>query len=138
MNLHELSQLYYIELEIKAYRDKIAELRELAESISPNYSGMPSGGSQNHSKVESAALSIVAYMEMLDKAIQEKVETSKRIHAYILDCPDAQTRQIMFLRFVQCKSWGEIARRIGGNNTASAVRMRAIRYIDGGKKNATD
>ena len=134
MTLHELSQLYYIEQEIKAYRDKIAELRELAESITPSYSGMPNGGSQNRSKVESAALSIVAYMEMLDKAIQEKVEMSKRIHAYILDCPDAQTRQIMFLRFVQCKSWGEIARRIGGNNTAGSVRMRAIRYIDGGKK----
>ena len=134
MTLHELNALYYIELEIKAYRDKIAELRELAESITPNYSGMPSGGSQNRSKVESAAVSIVAYMEMLDKAVQEKVETSQRIHEYILAVPDAQTRQIMFLRFVQCKSWGEIARRIGGNNTASAVRMRAIRYIDGGKK----
>lgn len=133
MNLHELSQLYYIELEIKAYRDKISELRDLAEGVTPNYSGMPSGGSQNQGKVERAAVAIVSYMEMLDKAIQEKVEQSKRIHAFILDCPDAQTRQIMFLRFVQCKSWGEIARRIGGNNTASAVRMRAIRYIDSKK-----
>lgn len=134
MTLHELSQLHYIDLEIQAYKDKISELREIAESITPNYSGMPGGGSQNRSRVESAAVSIVSYMEMLDKAVQEKVEMSKRIHAYILDCQDSQTRLIMHLRFVKCKSWGEIARHIGGNNTASAVRMRAIRYIDNEKK----
>lgn len=134
MTLHELNSLYYIDMEIQAYKDKISELRELVKSITPNYSGMPGGGSQNHSMVESAAVSIVSYMEMLDKAVQEKVEISKKIHAYILDCQDAQTRLIMHLRFVKCKSWGEIARKIGGNNTASAVRMRAIRYIDGGKK----
>lgn len=130
MTLHELNQLYYIEQEIKAYREKIVELREMAESITPNYSGMPSGGSQSRSKVETGAVAIASYIDMLDKAVLEKAKQSERIHAYILECDDAQTRLIMFLRFVQRKSWGEIARRIGGNNTAGAVRMRAIRYID--------
>lgn len=134
MLLKELNSLFYIEQEIKEYKEKIVELREMAESISPNYSGMPrGGGGKPGAKVENAVVAIVSYTEMLDKAIQTKVEQSKKIHEYILGVPDAQTRQIMFLRFVQCKSWGEIARKIGGNNTANGVRMRAIRYIDSHK-----
>lgn len=133
MTLKELNSLYYIELEIAEYKKKIVELREMAESISPNYSGMPSGSGKAN-KIENAVCAIVSYQEMLDKAICEKVEQSEKIHAYILGVEDAQTRQIMFLRFIQRRPWSEIARMIGGNNSPSAVRMRAIRYVETNKE----
>ena len=132
MVLKDLNSLYYIEQEIQIYEDKIAELRERAASLSPNYSGMPRGNSPGN-KVENAAVAIVSYIEMLDKAKAEREWQSKRIQEYILSVPDPQTRVIMILRFIERKSWGEIARRIGGNNTASAVRMRVMRYIDSNK-----
>lgn len=130
MKLSELNSLVYIEQEITEYKEKILELREMAESLTTTYSSMPKGGT-NGKKLENAVVAIVSYQTMLDKAVCEKIEQSEKIHSYILGIEDAQTRQIMYLRFVQGKTWGEIARKIGGNNSPSAVRMRAIRYIEG-------
>lgn len=129
MTLKELNSLIFLEQEIDEYKKKILELREMAESVTANYSGMPRAGGTGN-KIENAVIAIISYQEMLDNAICEKVEQTKRIHEYIMGVEDAQTRQIMFLRFIQRKPWSEVARKIGGRNTASAVRNRIIRYIE--------
>lgn len=128
MTLQELYSLYYIEQEIKEYELKIVELREMASNITPSYTGMPSGSNVSD-KVGKAATAIVEYTEMLDKAIQEKIEQSIKINAFILDIEDAQLRQIMFLRFIKRLSWQAVASRIGGGNTADGVRKRCNRYV---------
>ena len=128
MTLKELYSLYYIEQEIKEYELKIVELREMATSITQNYSGMPSGGNVSD-KVGKAATAIAQYTEMLDKVIQQKVEQSIKINAFILDIDDAQLRQIMYLRFIKRLSWQAVASRIGGGNTADGVRKRCNRYV---------
>ena len=129
MTIKELYSIYYLEQEIEEYKNKIQELREMAESVSANYSGMPSGGG-NGNKIENAVVAIVTYEESLSKAIRSKIEKTKEIQEYINGIEDAQTRLIMFLRFVQHKPWSEVARKVGGHNTPSAVRMKAFRYID--------
>ena len=128
MQIKDLYSLYYIEQEIKEYELKIVELRELATNISPNYTGMPAA-KNGSDKVGNAATAIVEYTQMLENAIQEKIEQSIKINAYILDIEDAQLRQIMFLRFVKRLSWQTIATRIGGGNTADGVRMKCNRYV---------
>ena len=128
MTIKELYSLYYIEQEIKEYELKIVELRELATNISPNYTGMP-GAQTVSDKVGNAVTAIVEYTQMLENAIQEKIEQSIKINAYILDVEDPQLRQIMFLRFVKRLSWQAVANRIGGGNTADGVRMRCNRYV---------
>lgn len=128
MTIKELYSLYYIEQEIKEYELKIVELRELAENISPSYSGMPSSGKVSD-KVGNAAAAIVEYTKMLEDAIQQKIEQSIKINDFILNIDDAQLRQIMFLRFVKRLSWQAVANRIGGGNTADGVRKRCNRYV---------
>lgn len=128
MTLQELYSLSYIEQEIKDYKLKIIELRELAESITPKLTGMPSGGGSGD-KVGEAATAIVMYTDMLEKAIQEKIEQSRRINEYILQIEDAQLRRIMYLRFIEGLTWRQIANRIGGGNTEDAVRKRCNRYV---------
>lgn len=128
MTIKELYSLYYIEQEIKEYELKILELREMATNITANYTGMTGGGNVSD-KVGNATAAIVQYIEMLEKAIQQKIEQSIKINAFILDVDDAQLRQIMFLRFVKQMSWQCIANRIGGGNTADGVRKRCNRYI---------
>lgn len=128
MTIKELYNLYYIEQEIKEYELKIIELRELATNISPNYNGMP-GTTTVSDKVGNTVTAIVEYTQMLEKAIQEKIEQSIKINAYILAIEDPQLRQIMFLRFVKRLSWQAVANRIGGGNTANGVRMRCNRYV---------
>lgn len=130
MNLHDMNELRYIDMEIKGYKDKILELRAMAESMTANLSGMPHGGGNGGSKVERAAVAIVDYQKMIEDALCKRIEKSKKIHEYILGIDDAQTRQIAYLRFVQSKSWGEVAKEIGGYNAPSTVRSRIIRYIE--------
>jgi hypothetical protein len=133
MTIKELYSLYYIEQEIKEYELKIVELKELATNISPNYTGMPATKKVSD-KVGNAVTAIVEYTQMLEKAIQEKIEQSIKINAYILNVEDAQLRQIMYLRFVKRLSWQTVANRIGGGNTADGVRMRCNRYVKNNNK----
>lgn len=133
MTLRELYNLYYIEQEIKEYKEKILELRELAENITPKYSGMPSG-KRKSDKTGEVATAIVQYTEMLERAIKERVEQSARITEFILSIEDAQVRQIMYLRFINKLTWRQVAQRIGGNNTEDSVRKRCSRYLRENKK----
>lgn len=128
MTIKELYSLWYIEQEIKEYELKIVELREMATNITPSYTGMPAGGNVSD-KVGNAATAIVEYINLLENAIQSKIEQSIKINAFILDIDDAQLRQIMYLRFVKRLSWQAVANRIGGGNTADGVRKRCNRYI---------
>lgn len=128
MQMKELYSLYYIEQEIKEYELKILELREMATNITQSYSAMPHSAKISD-KVGNAATAILQYTEMLENAIQQKIEQSIKINAFILDVQDAQLRQIMFLRFVKRLSWQAIANRIGGGNTADGVRKRCTRYV---------
>lgn len=134
MTFKELYSLYYIEEEIKEYKLKIAELREMAESITPTYTGLPSGSGQTSDKVGNGATSIVAYTEMLNKAIWQREEQARRINEYIIGIDDAQLRLIMYLRFIKRMSWQQVANRIGGGNTADGVRMRCNRFLRQNKK----
>lgn len=45
------------------------------------------------------------------------------------ECTDPQTRTMLFMRFLDFRSWAEIAQAMGGGNKASGCRMRVERYI---------
>ena len=45
------------------------------------------------------------------------------------ECTDPQTRMMMVMRFLDFRSWAEIAQAMGGGNKSSGCRMRVERYI---------
>ena len=51
------------------------------------------------------------------------------LRRYIASIDDALTRRIFELRYVDRCSWDQVARKVGGGNTAEAVRKRHNRYI---------
>lgn len=51
------------------------------------------------------------------------------LRGYIARIDDALTRRIFELRYIDGCSWVQVARRIGGGNTAESVRKRHNRYI---------
>ena len=53
-----------------------------------------------------------------------------RISSFILGCNDPLIKELLILRFTRFLSWEEIARRIGGYNSAGSCRMLVIRYIN--------
>ena len=51
------------------------------------------------------------------------------ISAFINSIWDVQTRTIFRLRFLRGMGWGEVARAVGGKNTASSVKNICYRYM---------
>ena len=61
-------------------------------------------------------------------AVEDEIEL-EYLRNYIANIDDALTRRIFELRYVDRCSWDQVARKVGGGNTAEAVRKRHNRYI---------
>lgn len=78
-------------------------------------------------------------MELYEQRLraQEVVATAishkARLERIIRGAPDVQLMQILEMRCKRHFSWQQIAWRLGGGNTADAVRKRVTRYLQGVK-----
>lgn len=61
-------------------------------------------------------------------AVEDEVELAY-LRGYIAKIDDALTRRIFELRYIDGCSWVQVARHIGGGNTAESVRKRHNRYM---------
>lgn len=128
MTLNELYSIPHLQKEIADYKDKIREMEELAESMTAKLSGMPHA-SGVRDKVGECATAIAQYKTFLETAVAEKVAREMEITKYVEGVEDAELRRIMYLRFVEQKTWQQVADRIGGNNTEDSVRKRCHRFV---------
>ena len=134
MTLKELSQLYYLNREIEADKERLERLRELASSPSgPNLSGMPGGGSYEN-RLERYVAEIIDLEAIISAKITQCLHERNRLERYIADIPDSLTRQIFTLRFVNGLPWVQVAYSVGGGNTEGSVKMICYRYIDAENK----
>lgn len=73
-----------------------------------------------------------AQKEKVKKVIREKRNKlwaeRERLERWIAEIDDSITRQIFTLRFVEGKTWLQVAMEIGGGNTANGVLKSAKRY----------
>ena len=129
MTLKELSQLYYLDREIKLDRERLAELRsDLMNPKSPSYDGMPK--SPNPDPAMERCVAEIADLEAIIQAkIEQRIYERSRLERYISDIPDSLTRQIFTLRFINGLTWYQVAMHIGGGNTEDSVRMACNRYL---------
>lgn len=130
MTLNELSQLYYLNREIEADKERLEELRaRTGAPASPSLSGMPHGSGDNSSKVEREALEVVSLEHLIESKIKRCKAERLRLEQFIAELPDSFTRLIFTYRFVNGLPWEQVAASIGGGNTADSVRMACNRYI---------
>ena len=135
MTLKELSQLYHLKKEIEYDRERLARLRARRGAVSsPKLNGLPSSAVGGQSTVENLALEIADLEAIVDSKITQCVHEQSRLERYISSIPDSRTRLIMSFRFVDGFSWGKVAYKVGGGNTASGVKMICYRYIKSEKK----
>lgn len=129
MTLKELSQLYYLDREIKLDRERLAELRsDLMHPKSPSYDGMPKSPNPDPA-MERCVAEIVDLEAIIQAKIEQRVYERSRLERYIADIPDSLTRQIFTLRFVEGLTWEQIAAKTGGYNTAKNCSNICYRYI---------
>lgn len=128
MTLKELSRLYRLNREIEEERERLYRLRELFEKPSgAPLSTMHGGGVVNRTE------RYIALIDELERRIAENICEALaeriRLEKYISSIPESYIRQIFRLRFVDGRSWNAVARKMGGGNTASSVKMACYRYI---------
>lgn len=129
MTVRELSQLYYLRREIELDKARLRALRDGAEIGAAAMTGMPKKGGKSD-RVGDVAAEIADLEALIEAKIVQCVYERRRLERYIAAIPDSITRQVFTLRFVEGKSWNQVARILGGGNNAGSVRMMCYRYLD--------
>ena len=130
MTLKELSQLYWLNREIKADQKRLDELEYLAGSPSGSkLDGMPHAPNRNESRVERLAAEIVDLKAIIAARQIQCIHERARLERWITGVKDSQTRQMFQYRFVDGLTWVDVAHKIGGGNTVDGIKKRCYRYL---------
>ena len=130
MTLKELSQLYYLKKEIKKYEQRldIAQTRATRATSDPTATIITRGKSS--SKEEVYAETEEEIKKCIDNLRIKCKREELKIIKYIETIPDSLTRSIFNLRFIELKTWLQVANALGGNNTEDSVKKICYRYLD--------
>lgn len=128
MTKRQLSQLYWLKKEIARYEQRLAELRQMRDHIGSSCSGGGHSGVAE-SRTERLGMEIADLEAIIAAKKIQRIHESAVIERYIAEIPDAYTRLIFRLRYVDCMSWVKIAMTLRGT-TAEAARKAVTRYID--------
>ena len=127
MTVNELSQLYYLNEEIKKNRRKLQELRSRRGLHSQVIDDMPHGDGPRRSKDEDLTAMIIDLEEVIKARLVLAQKERIRLERYIMTIPDSLTRQIFEDRFVSLMSWDEVSVDIGGDYTIKPEKPRRWR-----------
>jgi len=135
MTRKELYQIRHLNSEIKMWKRTLAELEEESRAkAQPTYiQGGRSQGAFN-SAVENMGIKAADLEMIIEGRLAEVQLLRKKIIIFIDSVEDSLLRQIIFYRCVSCMSWPQVAKEIGGGNTADGVRMRFDRAFPPEKK----
>lgn len=124
MEVKELSQLRFLNMEINQLKQRRQELISRAEKITNVITDMPRGGQGLDVKDE-----LIDLIDLIALKEKQCIIEQRRIERFIACAPDSLTRQILALRFVNGLSWRQVAFSVGGGNTEDSVKKTAYRYL---------
>lgn len=107
MTKRELSKYYYLSLEIKDLEERIESLNETTIGSS-KITGMPIAHT-NESPIERRVELIIRLKNKLEKRKCRALEEMDKIEQYLSTIEDIETRLIFYKRYLDFKSWEEIA-----------------------------
>lgn len=134
MDKEKLKQIKYIKTEIAAIERQIDNLEPLVAIDKVN-------GSDSHFPYTARSFTIegvdtegcnrkaLRLRNRLQKKKDELTDMLTETNNFIESIPDSLIRQIIILRYVECKSWTKVAMDVGNNNTADSVRMMVNRFL---------
>ncbi len=128
MTVRELSKLYYIQKLIERDKQRLADLESRLQPGGMNMSGMPHSPSPKNMMEEIVPL-MIELKTKIRLEMEDYLREQRRLEEFIKSVSDYQMRLILLLRFVDLLSWEDIAKRIGGNNTADGLRKACNRFL---------
>lgn len=127
MTQKELSNLFYLKIEIERETKRLRRLEECATNTTSKITGLPFV--PGISDKTALAAEIADARTIIEHKNREAIIEYNRLMRYIAKIDDSFIRQIITMRYVDGKSWANIAVSIGGDNTPDSVRMAHNRFL---------
>lgn len=129
MTLRELSKYYKLHERLEQNRQMLSSLYAAAGLGAQEISGMPHAPGVSD-QVSSLVIEIEDLKERISHLESECAQEKRILERYISTIEDDQTRMVFRLRFVHCMTWPQVAKAIGGRNTANSVKLICHRYLN--------
>ncbi len=129
MTVKELQQLVYLEKIIRHEQERLNDLRASLSLRSPGLSDMPKAPGARD-RIGDAVPDIVDQTAKIERDIRKYQDVCEQLRAYIDSVPFARIRLIMTLRFIDLKTWQEVADEIGEKETEYSVKKAVYRYLN--------
>ena len=128
MTMKELHQLWILNKLIERDEEEIKRIEERLGIKSPSLSGMPHNPGA-HDKIGEGVPELVDRKNELEERRKQYTAARNELRTYVEAVPDLHVRLIMQLRFLDLKTWQEVADFAGGRNSEASVRMLVKRYL---------
>lgn len=128
MTKKELSQLVWLKKEIAKDKERLRELEGRAMSTGAQLTGMPGSGNTGDA-VGRYAAEIADLCRVIDSKVRRCWAELERLTRYIGAVEDSLMRQILTARYIEGKTWNQVADSIGGGNTEGSVKMALNRFL---------
>lgn len=106
-----LCQIKYSTTEIRLLRERIEELRTVAERATAALSGMPGGGKADGR--EATVVALVDCQRELAEDLRKQLRVERDVSAAIRAVEDPCLRTLLQLRYINGLQWAEVAGALG-------------------------
>ena len=129
MTREEVSQIYYLNREIKKLQRKLDEMR-CGGLQSPKIDGMPRTPGRTGDPTGRKGTAEADLQTQIEGLLHEVKKKQREIFEYIGSVDDSLIRMIIIFRCVDLCTWEEVASNIGGPMTAEAARKAFSRHFE--------
>ncbi len=91
-------------------------------------SGLPGSGNVQD-KLATYAAEIADLRAVIEAKYRRCLTEQQRLEQYIAGIEDSFIRQIFTCRFVEGLSWRQVAKKVGGKNSAGNIRVICHRFL---------
>jgi len=128
MTVRELSIYYKLHERLERNRQMLSSLYAAAGLGAQKITGMPHPPGVSD-QVNGLVIEIKDLKERISHLESECAREKRILERYIDTIEDDQTRMVFRLRFLHCMTWPQVAKTIGGRNTANNVKQICHRYL---------
>lgn len=105
----KLKGAMYAKRTLEGELDKLQELRNLAQKVTPAYSQSPGGGSGNAQKLENSVAKIIEQEKIIAECCNELCAQLAEVRALVALLPMGPMRLVMQRRYLNYQKWERIA-----------------------------
>ena len=108
-----MEQARYLDMQINSKIEQVRTLNELATKVTTVYSDMPHSPNKNTGRMEETIAKIIDLESEIDRDIDALVDLKQEVKTAISKVEDEKYRVLLELRYINQKSWEEIANQLG-------------------------